>query len=360
MLSVQELGIILLRGDDLMNIFKFSTLFFLIILILTGCSSQNSENAGSDPIPPSPSFSPTNTPVPSPTQSPAATPSPQPTSADLIFIPDQGFRIETGSNPAPGIDPETGVTYLYYSDGPDKHLATSEDGINFVEQATPTDCRNDPRRLLLPDGKWRLFEYDQQNQEMKSRISDNGLKFTNESGSRYQPQENDKGSIGVYDIFTNSRDEVVMLYIGDMTGLNNVRRAYSADNGWTFTFQRGNVLGDDNAGGNGNSHVDQKSILLPDGRRRLFTMKQGPEPPQPPAKKVTQIFSFISEDDGDNFTEEPGTRITPEDFREFDVYSLHDPWVVLMKDGRYRMYVCARVYDGNGGYKFAIVSATTQ
>lgn len=338
-----------------MNILKFSALIFISILLFVGCSSDNSGNGGSDPVPPNPT--PSNSPAPSPNPSP--TPSPQPTSADLIFIVDKGLRIETGSNPAPGIDPDTGITYLYYSDGPNQHLATSADGINFTEQPTPTDYHNDPRRVLLPDGKWRLFEYDQQNQEMRSKISNDGLKFAGESGVRYQPQENDKGTIGVYDIFTNSRDEVVMLYIGDMMGVNNVRRAYSTDNGWTFTFQRGNVLGDDNAGGNGNSHVDQKSILLPDGRRRLFTMKQGPEPPQPPDKKVTQIFSFISVDDGDNFVEEPGTRITPEDFTDFDVYSLHDPWVV-MKDGKYRMYVCARISDGNGGYKFAIVSATTR
>ena len=336
-----------------MKNFKF--LFFMIIIaaFISGCSgSDNSNDGGVTPTTPSPSVSPTGSPTPT------QTPTPEPTSADLNFIPDSGFRIETGSNPAPGIDLDTGITYLYYSDGPDKYLATSTDGINFDDPITPTGYKNDPRRVLLPNGKWRLFEYHPNEQEMQSRISTDGDQFTREEGVRYKPQENDNGTIGVYDIFTNKRNEVVLLYIGDMYGVNNVRRAYSTDNGLNFTFQWGNVLGDDDAGGNGNSYVDEKSILLPDGRRRLFTMKQGSEAPQPD-KKVTQIFSFISNDDGDSFTLEPGTRLEPADFNQFDVYSLHDPWVVILSDGRYRMYVCARIEDGSGGYKFAIVSATT-
>ena len=71
-----------------------------------------------------------------------------------------------------------------------------------------------------------------------------------------------------------------------MRGINNVRMAYSppGDNGWTFSYERGDILGDDEAGAGGRTYVDIKSVGLPDGRRRLFAMKGG-----------SQILSFISD-----------------------------------------------------------------
>ncbi len=277
---------------------------------------------------------------------------PAPVIADLNFIPDPGIRVDNASLPKPGLD-ASGTTYLYYNDHrvepPREVVATSSDGLDFSPGIAPPDRASDPRRLRLPNGVWRLYGWDPRAAEIRSASSQDGLQFAPDPGVRYMPQPDDKGTIGVYDHFTDSAGGVVLLYIGDMPGLNNVRRAYSppGDNGWTFAFDRGNVLGDADAGGGPNSYVDQKSIRLPDGRLRLFTMKQG------------VIYSFLSEDDGKTFRLEPGIRLAQAQFGEFRVRTLHDPWVVRLPDGRYRMYVAAAVDAEPGAGKFVIVSATT-
>src|SRR5207247_1466809 len=143
-----------------------------------------------------------------------------------------------------------------------------------------------------------------------------GTSFISEGGTRYAPQTQDKGTIGVYDAIADRSGGVVLLYIGDMVGQNNVRRAYSRDGGSTFAFDRGNILGDESLGGGGNSYVDEKMIRLADGRIRLFTMRQ------------LAIYSFISNDDGYSFTLEPGTRLTRSDFKDISLTTLNDPVVV--------------------------------
>ena len=62
------------------------------------------------------------------------------------------------------------------------------------------------------------------------------------------------------------------------------------------------------------------------------------------------------------FKKEPYISLSPEDFTEFGVYSLNDPWVVLLPDGRYRMYVTGLVADPSspGNYTGAIVSEVTE
>jgi hypothetical protein len=48
----------------------------------------------------------------------------------------------------------------------------------------------------------------------------------------------------------------------------------------------------------------------------------------------------------------------PEQFKEFDVWSLNDPMAVRLKNGRFRIYVAALIDDPNGlGTTNAIVSA---
>ncbi len=51
----------------------------------------------------------------------------------------------------------------------------------------------------------------------------------------------------------------------------------------------------------------------PDGRIRLFVMRQG------------ALYSFISEDEGRTFQREEGVRLSPADFREFEVLSCTTP-----------------------------------
>jgi hypothetical protein len=271
------------------------------------------------------------------------------------MVPDPGVRIGRSALACPSLDPETGLFYLYYEDE-DSHrqlVSTSEDGLLFGTGRTPTEWRHDPRVLVLPepDGLglpvYRRYLREPDSTFISESSSD-GVRFTRDPGVRYNPRPEDL-PVGVYDHFVDSSGGVVLLYIGDMQGVNNVRRASSApgDNGWTFDFEDGDPLRDAGLGGGPNSYVDQKSIRLPDGRRRLFVMKRG------------SIYSFMSEDEGVTFTLEPGPILRPEDFREMKIRSLHDPWPVLLPDGRVRIYLHGSVDDPSDLHN-VILSATEE
>ncbi len=263
------------------------------------------------------------------------------------FVFDSGLRVINATNPAPGVDPVTGQVWLYYADQTTHRtmLRVSDDGLTFGAATEPSSWKNDPRNTLMPDGqRWRRYQYDPRTTLLTSSISTDGASFTAESGTRYAPQPDDHGVIGVYDLFSDRSGVVVLLYIGDLMGRNNVRRAWSRDGGLSFTFDHGNILGDDDAGGGPNSFVDEKTLRLPDGRLRLFTMR----------KNV--IYSFISNDDGLTFTFEPGARLQFTDYKEATLTSLNDPVVVRLPDGRYRMYVASLRSDN----VWTIVSATTR
>ena len=61
-------------------------------------------------------------------------------SADLVFVPDSGIRLEGGTVPEVGIDPESGTVYLYHSIGPDSFVALSQDsGVNFTNSQALTN-----------------------------------------------------------------------------------------------------------------------------------------------------------------------------------------------------------------------------
>lgn len=307
--------------------------------------------------------------------------------ADLVFIPDTGLRIDNASNVAPSVG-DDGVVYLFYEKHkgklpepgkpgrgeppgprPEQMMSWSGDGLAF-DNAVPrrdprVDRRRDPRLIHIPDGSWREYIWDMRAEEFISITTRDGVHFTRDPGTRYRgnhssdPCEEDNDSIGIYDLFWNDGGELVMLYLGDNRGpYDSVRRAVSRDRGDSFEFDRGNVLGDCYDVGERMNHVDQKHIILPGGRVRLFTMVGGGGPPQPGARRCCRIHSWISDDGGDTFAPEPGVRLAPEDFTGFDVYSLNDPWVVRLRDGRYRMYVTALIFE-NGERRQAIVSATT-
>ncbi|MGB9612939.1 MAG: hypothetical protein ACPL4K_02015 [Candidatus Margulisiibacteriota bacterium] len=139
-----------------------------------------------------------------------------------------------------------------------------------------------------------------------------------------------------------------MFYVGDFYGKNNVRTAISSDNGASFSFEAGNICGDDAAGGGPNTHVDPDIIKLPDGTYKLYVMSS--------KDSGTKIYSFSSTDCR-TFTLDSGIRIKPSDFTSPEVTMLFDPEAVLLPDGSIRIFCGAMV---KGSSNMCIVSATSK
>jgi hypothetical protein len=275
----------------------------------------------------------------------------------LRFTADPGYRVVTGSVPR-AVTASNGTIYLSYWDDvlKKRRVVSSVDGLVFggAQDISPQNRTNDPQRVRMPNGTWRVFNLDGigQNPEAPSsgnRItsgsSSDGISFFPDAGARFSAAPLDNGQVGVFDVFTDTRGGVVLLYVGDLRGINNVRRAYSTDNGLTFQFQDVNPLGDYGAARN-QTFVDPFTLRLPDGRIRLFVMRNN------------EILSFISFDDGGKFNRVPGVALRTDDFTELRSWTLNDPTVVRLPDGRYRMYVASHVEVSPGVREWRIVSAT--
>ncbi len=290
-----------------------------------------------------------------------------PLTSDLIFYPDSGKRTVKGTGMPMAKINENGTVYLYYGEdatngSPGNKLAIAADGLTFGNiSSPPSTYLYHPKFVLMPDGVTRRTYAPGGNMSpnVVSMSFTGNEQPTADAGVRYTAGANDGGTIGIVEVFADDKGGYVMLYIGDLQNRNDVRRAYSqpGDNGMNFTYTNDNVLGDAGLTKGSDKNVDQFSLLLPDGRRRLFTMAEGGR----------RINSFITSDYGTTFTREPGVRLAATDYVEFKVYSLHDPSVVRLPDGRYRMYVCGRI-DNNVNvpdndpqrYTEVILSATTR
>jgi hypothetical protein len=275
---------------------------------------------------------------------------------DLDFVADPGVLVDEAWLPKAFVD-EAGAVHLFYEqDAPmlRQMYAVAADGLTFTghRPEQPGDLRYHPFRVRMPNGVWRMFSYDPRRVAITSRSSGDGVTFSDDPGIRYSADAGDRGWIGIHEQYDDGQGRIVMLYLGDRFGLNNVRRAVSTDNGWTFTFERGDVLGDAEAvraTGGASAYVDQKSIRLDGAARRLFAMKQG-----------CAIYSFLTTD-GDQYVQEPGYRVSITSWSDLSIRSLHDPVVVRLPDGRFRMYVCAVVNDaGRTTPHSVIISATTR
>ena len=280
---------------------------------------------------------------------------------DLIFIPDSGIRIDSSGISRVLIDP-TGVYILYYTQGPSNGVAVSDDGLNF----TIEDPQNYPsfRYKLMPDSSYMHYFIDIVNDTalLKSRSSIDGVTFTLDSGNRFVFPTNDAiTSANVYSTFFNNiLGEVYMIYLaGEIDNARSIK-SESGNNGWHFGSYTTNIFGDSVLGGGNQSYWDPNAIVLPDNRIRIFTMNQHGHPVPPAVPKGT-IYSFTSNDHGATFIQDPDYRLRFDDYDEFEVISLNDPKVILLPDGRYRMYVASmiRTGQGNDDIKWSIVSATT-
>jgi len=292
-------------------------------------------------------------------------------SPDLQFSPDPGIRVDYASIPGAVVDRETGVVYLTYTynregTGPGIQLvSTAADGLEFgpgVDHGT-VHARFSLTSLLAPDGRWRRYNAGRVPGTLESSVSTDGFTFVREPGIRYTLPENDNGSMGVSTMYTDPTGAVVLFYVGDMGHADNVRLAYSIDGGLTFTQETDNLLGDRDLDAT-EKFVDPRTLLLPDGRRRLITMRRGRNGtvPVPGTRAVGELVTFISTD-GKTYHREPGIRLSPGDFTEFAVWSLNDPTLVRLPDGRFRIYVAALVDDTSpdapSASKWVIVSATS-
>jgi len=183
---------------------------------------------------------------------------------------------------------------------------------------------------------------------VKSATSETGLDFTQGVSIVYAGGSSDSNIVGVPDEIILPDGRIRMFYVGDFYGKNNVRTAISTDGGASFTFEAGNICGDDDAKPGPNTYVDPDIIRLPDGTYRLYTMsaKDG----------ETKIYSFYSTD-ALNFTLDSGARLKPSDFTNPKVTMLFDPEAVLLPDGSIRIFCGARI---EGSDNMCIVSATSR
>ena len=285
---------------------------------------------------------------------------------DLDFRPDAGIRVNGSANPHPGLDSQTGDIWLYTQLEGATFLSISQDGLSFgnpTELEGPGPRRNDARTIQLPDGRWRAYRHDPRLEGFVSATSVDGIKYQQDQGLRYSNQEIDEGWVGVYTTFTNADAEVLLVYLGSFPG--TARLALSTDGGENFSFIRDNIFGDNYREYKSCHwlHWDPRALALSDGRIRMFTMVQGPQPPLPGRRAVGEIFSWTSSDGGHAWEIDPVIHLSPEDFLPMGlhVWSLNDPWVVLLPDGRQRMYVAALLSDDADGTntRVGIVSATT-
>ena len=284
------------------------------------------------------------------------------------FIADDGIRLEGGTIPRAGIDSDTGTIALYYTVGPDEFVAVSHDGgIKFSDDHLVSDRHLDPRNVKMPEPNqngetiWRRYSLEIHNGVFGSEISTDGIHFVPEEGVRYDPPHTD--NIGVYTTFATATGRIGLMYIGDKGMTNaNIRLAFSDDNGKTFQLADENPLGDAGTHDAGLNQRDPYAIVLDDGTIRVFTMVQGgPQAALPGQRSVGYIYSFTSTDHGETFVQDEGIRLQADDFDQFYVWSLNDPSVLQLPDGRFRMYVAGMVSETAEGAdtEWAIVSVTT-
>ncbi len=326
----------------------------------------------------------------------------------MTFVLDEGIRVDHASNAWASVAEDgdgSQQVYLWFQDregaavGPAEHrVVVSSDGLVFDRASAITYNApyngvddairlNDPRHKRMPEEEndgpvWRKF--DATPDGVKTSFSTDGINFTAADGIAYgyhnegRGYENDRDKIGYNDVHPTPDGRVVFTYIADMQadGYNNVRMAISTDNGKSFVWEKANVLDDaklvDAGGHPACAYVDPKPTVLPDGRIWYFLMTQDCAPPSPSQGLSTGYIHSFQSDDGVAFTHDEGVRLQPSDFEwetfGFVVYSLNDPTVVRLLDGRYRMFVTARIcesqepadceIDGPGNNHEVLVSAT--
>jgi len=233
----------------------------------------------------------------------------------------------------------SGVYRLFYTSMGEIYSASSADGLNFtvdsgkrISKGGAADPDNDsassPVLIQFGGNSFVLF-YEGVSGDthvVLSATSTDGLDFTKQSEIRYSGTAADGGKVSAFDIIKESDTLLRMYYVGDWFGKNNIRTAVSNDNGNTWTFEQGNICGDDNAGGGPNSFVDPDIVKLPSGGYKLY-VKKGAD----------KIYSFSSTD-GLHFTQDAGVRLQASQFTGLGITDLLDPDTLVFADNSMRVF----------------------
>lgn len=277
--------------------------------------------------------------------------------SELVFIADEGIRMENSSNAAVKYT-EDGQIALLFQDRLDKgYLYTeSESGSDWLDFERGNERVFESeislfKAIEMPDGTWMSIVRGNstvgiQSNCMQVQRSEDGENYVPDEECFYEWHESDNERVGVYDFYFDLDGNLTMLYIGDLGGSNNIRKAVSYDGGLSMEFVENNPFGDINAGGGSRTYVDQRVIRLENDDLYMISMKAG------------LIYAHRSTNDGQTWAIESAPLLTMDDFPEWEVMSLHDPQIIQLPDGRYRIYVTAKT--GEGMEDQMLVSATTE
>ncbi len=281
--------------------------------------------------------------------------------------PDIGIRVDSATTRNVRLVNDT--MFLYYGQDLDTNgtafgLAIATDAPNYVN-FTKVNINDYPAYNwhILPDGTFRKYFYDNAQSGVVSESSTNGIISSLDPGVRYGLHSSDNNTYGVSTYFNDSLDNVHILYIGDMGGMDNVRHAISTDAGWTFSYLTNNTFGDILGPGGNESYWDPHAVVMPDHSVRVFVINQHGIG-APPFNPTGLLYSFLSTDNGQTFSLETDVngdsiRLKFDDFTSFTNTSLNDPKGVLLPDGRIKVYVNGLVQQPDNSYTWNIISATS-
>lgn len=299
----------------------------------------------------------------------------------IVFGIDEGIRLDYASNPRV-MNYEDGVLTLAYEShakelqnfpGERGVVSTSEDGLNFSEGRSFAAGESKGKGLLLPDGTWRRYFANFDLTEFVSESSiDGGKTYREDAGSRYTFAEEGKSWIGVWSEWVDDEGGVHILFNNNIAEGDGevilVSHLYSepSNNGLDFEMTTEDVIGLTDEQGRTLYFRDPNSVVLSDGRIRLLVMYQEPGG-VPPFKKAGTLYTFISDDGGRSFELEAEV-VSYGDFEALEVWSLNDPKILQLEDGRFRIYVAALLPDETLGddvdekdrFKWVLVSLTSE
>jgi|GEM_PF-6542477 hypothetical protein len=325
------------------------------------------------------------------------------------LTPDDGVRLTCAA--IPRIGQEGGTYYLYHNtelaSETGRQYATSTDALSFgspkksVQEnvngklfavltgspgrqklpspsARTTPCMNPTHRVYTHNGALQGFGTG-----ITANCSTDGERFASEGVDLITSEEG--GQMGVVTSYALGG----RVHVLTMDGMNDHHRIWhykSTDGtGDSFTLVSNDPLGNGDMKGGNIRHNDPFAYAMDDGSFLVLTMRMHGGNINPPNTRTGEIHAWrASAANGDSVVGEnlvAGENEALIDVDDFvaaghDVYSVNDPSVIKLADGRYRVYVgallkaasypsedlsgCIAKNIKEDGYAWAILSATSQ